>query len=153
MRLKSRPTGSRPPESGDAAPPIGEVALQKGLAASALRYYEGAGLLGQVPRRGGRRVYPAEVRDRVALIQLARAAGFSIHEVATLLHGFPPQAKAGTRWRVLVKQKRAQVERGVAELTAMLSVLRRLERCDCPDLEACGAAARRRRSARDRGGG
>jgi DNA-binding transcriptional MerR regulator len=36
--------------------PIGEVAKRSGVAASALRYYERAGLIPRADRQGGRRV-------------------------------------------------------------------------------------------------
>ena len=39
---------------------IGKLAAQAGLATSAIRYYEKAGLLPTAARTNGRRVYPAE---------------------------------------------------------------------------------------------
>jgi DNA-binding transcriptional MerR regulator len=58
--------------------PIGEVARRSGVAASALRYYERAGLIPRADRQGGRRVYGEDVLDRLALIRVAKAAGFRV---------------------------------------------------------------------------
>jgi MerR family redox-sensitive transcriptional activator SoxR len=121
---------------------IGAVAARAGVAASAIRYWEGQGLLDRARRRGGRRVYDdATIHHRVALIQLAQRAGFTIPEIRTLLRGFPPRASAGERWRALVGRKQTEVRVKIDELERMLDVLRRLEQCECPDLDQCAAAA------------
>ena len=61
---------------------IGEVARRSGVPASTLRFYEEKGLIGAVGRRGLRRMFAPAVLDRLALIALGRAAGFSLEEVA-----------------------------------------------------------------------
>jgi DNA-binding transcriptional MerR regulator len=121
---------------------IGEVARRSGVAPSTLRYWESQRLLEAPRRRSGRRVYEAAVLDRVALVLLAQRAGFAIPEIRALLRGFPPRASAGERWRTLVGRKRADVRSQIAELRRMLGVLDTLDRCECPDLDACGAALR-----------
>ena len=63
---------------------IAEVAERSGLPASALRYYEEKGLIRSIGRRGLRRVFPAGVVERLALIALGRAAGFSLEEMARM---------------------------------------------------------------------
>ena len=63
---------------------IGEVARQCRLPASALRFYEEKGLIKSIGRRGLRRVYAAQVTERLALIALGRAAGFSLDEIAQM---------------------------------------------------------------------
>ena len=124
---------------------IGEVGAAAGVATSAIRFWEEEGLLERARRRNGRRVYDPVIHDRVGLILLAQSAGFTIPEIRTLLRGFPPRASAGERWRALVDRKQADVRRQIEELRRMLAVLDRLERCECPDLDACGAVMRARR--------
>jgi MerR family redox-sensitive transcriptional activator SoxR len=68
---------------------IGEVAKRAGVAASALRYYEREGLIPKADRRGGKRVYGADILDRLALIGVAKGAGFTVAEIQTLLSGDP----------------------------------------------------------------
>ena len=57
---------------------IGEIARRMGLRPSAIRFYESEQLLEPTRRRGGRRVYDESICERLALIQLARRAGFTI---------------------------------------------------------------------------
>ncbi len=67
---------------GEATLTIGEVAQRAGLRASAIRYYEDIGVL-PVPERvyGGHRRYSERVFQRLAFIQLAQQAGFSMAEI------------------------------------------------------------------------
>jgi DNA-binding transcriptional MerR regulator len=55
---------------------IAEVVERSGLPASALRFYEQKGLIRSTGRRGLRRVFPAGVVEKLALIALGRSAGF-----------------------------------------------------------------------------
>ena len=64
---------------------IAEVIRRAKLPASALRFYEQKGLVASVGRRGLRRQYDARILDRLALIALGRAAGFSLDEIAVML--------------------------------------------------------------------
>src|SRR5258708_16373376 len=63
---------------------IGEIASQCGLRTSAIRYYEEAGVLPKSPRAGGRRVYGTDAVKRIAFIQFAQQAGFSLAEIKIL---------------------------------------------------------------------
>src|SRR5262245_26122735 len=59
---------------------ISEVARRSGVPASALRFYEQRRLISSIGRRGLRRLFDPGVLDRLALIALGRAAGFSLDE-------------------------------------------------------------------------
>ena len=122
---------------------IGEVAARSGIAASAIRYYESEGLLPRPERRSGRRVYAESILDRLALIQLARSAGFRMAEIKQLLAGFAGRMPPGARWRALTRTKRVELDRRIAEARQMKTVLDRVARCRCPSLEDCGRALRR----------
>src|SRR5256885_13386890 len=78
---------------------IGEVAREAGLSASALRYYERAGLLPAPPRRSRQRRYTEAVFGRISLIRLALEAGFTIGETRPFLSGFFEETPPGARWR------------------------------------------------------
>ncbi len=56
---------------------ITEVAGRSGVPASTLRFYEEKRLIASVGRRGQRRVFDTDVLQRLALIALGRATGFS----------------------------------------------------------------------------
>ena len=124
--------------------PIGEVARRAGLAASALRYYERAGLIPRAERSGGRRVYAEEVLDRLALIGVAKAAGFRLSEIRSLLAGLGRRSPPGKRWSELAARKREEVRERLAELARAKKLLDTLERCACPTLEDCSKALRTR---------
>src|SRR2546430_15636486 len=90
---------------------IGEVARQAGLAASALRYYERAGLLPAPPRRSRQRRYTEAVFGRISLIRLALEAGFTIGGTPLFLFRFFEQNPPGGGWG---GPPRRQVRRGKA---------------------------------------
>lgn len=117
---------------------IGEVARRAGIRASAIRYYEVVGLLPAPRRVSGRRRYDAGVAGRLAVIQLAQAAGFTVAEIRELFVGFPPGTPASERWQRLARAKLAEVEAVIAHAAAMKRLLEEgLLRCQCLTLEEC----------------
>lgn len=117
---------------------IGDVARGAGLRASALRYYERAGLLPPARRVGGQRRYDGSALRALAVIRLAQEAGFTVAEIRTLLHGFALGAPPSARWRALAHRKRREIDGLMTRARQMRRVLDRLLRCKCPTLEACG---------------
>ena len=96
---------------------IGELAKRAGLTASAIRFYERAGLLTSVERRpNGYRSYPPEAVLALNLIVAAQKAGFSLDEIRSLL---PPDLKT---WRhdAVLEALRRKVE-DIAALQARLA--------------------------------
>jgi len=122
---------------------IGEVAARTGVRASALRYYEAAGLVPAPRRRGGKRVYDPAVLDRLAVIELAKAAGFTLRETRSLLTGLGRRRPAARAWQRLARDKVAELDRRIAEASRMKAMLGVLVACDCPTLGDCGRALRR----------
>jgi len=116
---------------------IGEVASRTGLAASAIRYYEREGLIPEADRRGGKRIYGEDILDRLALIGVAKAAGFTVAEIRTLLSGFARRTPPGKRWRQLAEGKLVELEARIAEVERMKRVLEAVTRCECPTIEEC----------------
>ncbi|WP_438279963.1 helix-turn-helix domain-containing protein [Pseudomonas alabamensis] len=64
---------------------IADVAKRTGVPASTLRHYAKKGLIHSLAAPGQRRQFPADVIDRLALIALGQAAGFSLDEIEELL--------------------------------------------------------------------
>ena len=84
---------------------IAVVAKRSGVPASTLRFYEEKGLIKSVGRQGLRRVFGANILERLALIALGRAAGFSLDEIGQMVgaNGSPNidrelLAKKQTNW-------------------------------------------------------
>lgn len=116
---------------------IGEVARHAGLHTSAIRYYEDIGILPRPERTHGHRRYTPRVFQQLALIQLARAAGFTIAEIQTLVSGFDETAPLGVRWRTLAEQKLAELEVQITRAQGMKRVLEDGIRCQCLNLDEC----------------
>jgi MerR family redox-sensitive transcriptional activator SoxR len=115
---------------------IGEVAAQVGLRASALRYYEEAGILPPPERLAGKRRYSPEVVELLLLIRFCQRLGFTLAEVRTLL-GSPSGRRAKERWRELVDAKLIEVDALIAQAREMKRLLRESRDCDCVTLESC----------------
>lgn len=65
---------------------IGQLAMESGVAATTIRYYEKQGLLPEPVRRSsGYRIYKEEALSQLQLIKAAQALGFSLDEVSKLL--------------------------------------------------------------------
>jgi DNA-binding transcriptional MerR regulator len=117
--------------------PIGEVARRTGLAPSAIRFYEKAGLLPPPPRNARRRRFDADAFGRIRIIQLAREAGFSIGETRLFLAGFPAGTRPADRWRELAARKIDELDAQIARCGEMKALLEASFRCDCPTLTDC----------------
>lgn len=125
---------------------IAEVAKRSGIPASTLRFYDEKGLIASVGRRGLRRVFDAGVLERLALIALARSAGFSLDEIARM---FAPDGRPQIDRHALTA-KAEQLDETIRKLSAMRDGLRHAAVCPAPSHLECptfrrllaGAAAR-----------
>ena len=124
---------------------IAEVAKRSGMPASALRFYEEKGLIASIGRRGLRRQFDALVLERLALIGLGRAAGFSLDEIARMF-ARPDRPQID---RAQLTAKADELDRTIRQLTAMRDGLRHAAACPAPSHMECptfrrivGAAAK-----------
>jgi DNA-binding transcriptional MerR regulator len=122
---------------------IGEVAERCGLPTSTLRFYEEKGLIKSIGRRGLRRVFPAGVVERLALIALGRSAGFSLEEIAGI---FAPDGKVRIdRQKLLAKAN--ELDATIRQLTTVRKALRHAAACkarshmECPKFRRIVRAA------------
>jgi MerR family transcriptional regulator, redox-sensitive transcriptional activator SoxR len=133
---------------------IGEVARICGLAPSAIRYYERAGLLPKPMRISRQRRYGNDIIGRLRLLQVAREAGFSIAETRTFVTGFSASTPPAIRWRTLARRKMAEIEAQLAQLRRMQLLLESGFHCRCLSIEDCarviGEASPDRLTARSR---
>jgi DNA-binding transcriptional MerR regulator len=112
---------------------IAEVAAQCGVPASTLRFYEEKGLIRSIGRRGLRRVFAAQVLERLALIALGRAAGFSLDEIALM---FAPDGRLRID-RHKLAAKADELDSTIRQLTAMRDGLRHAVACKAPSHMEC----------------
>jgi DNA-binding transcriptional MerR regulator len=112
---------------------IGEVAGQCGLPTSTLRFYEEKGLIQSIGRRGLRRVFPAGVVERLALIALGRSAGFSLGEIAAM---FAPDGRVRID-RQKLAAKADELDATIRRLTTLRNGLRHAAACKAPSHMEC----------------
>lgn len=112
---------------------IAEVAGRSGVPASTLRFYEEKGLIASIDRRGLRRVFDAAVTERLALIALGRAAGFSLGEIARM---FAPDGRPRIDRKALAA-KAEELDRTIRKLSAMRDGLRHAAVCPAADHMEC----------------
>lgn len=122
---------------------ISEVARRSGVPASTLRFYEEKGLIVSVGRRGLRRLFDPGVLERLALIALGRAAGFSLDEIGRM---FSVGGRAHID-RQMLTAKADELETTIRNLSAMRDGLRHAAACRAPSHVECPTFRRLLRAA------
>jgi len=116
---------------------IGQVARICGLAPSAIRYYEKAGLLPRPVRVSSQRRYDAQLLGQLRLLQVAREAGFTIAETRTFVSGFSATTPPAVRWHSLARRKLVEIETRMGQLQRMKTLLESSFHCHCLSIEDC----------------
>lgn len=112
---------------------IAEVAKRSGLPASTLRFYEEKGLIASRGRRGLRRLFDDAVLEKLTLITLGRAAGFTLDELARMFAlGGPPRFD-----RRMLSAKADELDQKIRKLTKMRDGLRHAAACRAPSHMEC----------------
>ncbi len=122
---------------------ITEVAKRSGVPASTLRFYEEKRLIGSVGRRGLRRLFDPDVLERLALIALGRAAGFSLDEIKLM---FAPDGRLRID-RQMLAAKADELDKTIRKLSAMRDSLRHAAACPEPSHTECATFRRILRAA------
>lgn len=126
--------------------PIGEVARQTGCKVQTIRYYEEIGLIAPAGRTSGnQRRYDGAAVERLTFIRHARALGFSLDQVRSLLAlAAEPERSCELADRI-AQENLAEVERRIRQLEALGTELRRMivechggRTADCRILEVLG---------------
>ena len=115
---------------------IGQVARESGFTASSIRYYEQAGVLPKAVRVAGKRHYDPSMIERLAVVERAKACGFSLEETRRLFYGFREGTPPSERWQPLARRKIAELDELAAKIAATRELLQRS--CACKDLGDCG---------------
>lgn len=123
---------------------IGTLSARTGCGIETIRYYERIALLPAPPRSGGGyRLYGPEHLRRLTFIRRARALGFSLGEVRTLLRLADERRRSCGEVQAMAEAHLADVRAKIADLRAMEDVLEAtIARCaqgirtTCPLIEA-----------------
>jgi len=117
---------------------IGELARRTGLAVSAIRFYEGRGLVAPI-RTGGnqRRFLRSDIR-RLSFALIAQRCGLSLAEIEAELARLP-LGRAPTRadWQRISARLRARLDERIALLAATRDRLDGCIGCGCLSLDVC----------------
>lgn len=122
---------------------IGEASKQSAVSAKMIRHYETLGLLPQVPRtEAGYRQYDEATVHTLRFIRRARELGFSMAEIAELLRLWQNRERASADVKRIAKAHMADLDRRIAEMSAMRRTLEHLvhgchgdQRPQCPILD------------------
>ena len=112
---------------------ITQLARRTGLPASTLRFYEDKGLIASIGRRGLKRLFDPGIVERLALIGLARSAGFALDDIARM---FTPDGLPQID-RQMLTAKADELQRMIDRLGAMRDGLRHAAACPAPNHMEC----------------
>ncbi len=123
------------PVASSTALSIGQLAAATGTAADTVRYYERIGLLPRPPRSGGgQRMYGLTDVRRVRFIRRARALGFGLQAIGSLLLLSAPGRRSCASVREIA-------DRQLQDVRVRLAELRRLERALADTVARCSGRA------------
>ncbi|MEL6707470.1 MAG: redox-sensitive transcriptional activator SoxR [Pseudomonadota bacterium] len=118
--------------------PIGDMARRTGLSVSAIRFYEGKGLIEPVRTSGNQRRFLRSDIRRVSFILIAQQLGLALGEIQDLMrslpHGRTPTARD---WREISRAIRGRLDDQIAQLERTRDRLDGCIGCGCLSLEHC----------------
>ena len=117
---------------------IGDVAGRTGLSVSAIRFYEGRGLVHPERSSGGQRIFLRSDIRRLSFILIAQQIGLTIEEISQLLSSLPERrtptksdwSRISRSFRKLLDERIALMERTRDKLDGCIG-------CGCLSLKKC----------------
>lgn len=117
---------------------IGELADRTGLAVSAIRFYEGKGLIHPVRNSGNQRRFGRADIRRLSFIMIAQQMGFPLSRIRELLAPLPNhKAPAKADWTRISRQFRSELDHRIETLTALREKLDGCIGCGCLSMQTC----------------
>lgn len=118
---------------------IGEVARRAGVNVSALRYYEGLGLLSPARRVLGHRRYNADVLERLAFIRTVQQVGFDLGQIRDLVRAFETSDSPVALCQEMARRRLAEVDKVLGRLRKVRCTLAQSLNCNCASLAECAS--------------
>src|SRR5580704_8336303 len=117
---------------------ISELSARSGVAPSALRFYEGLGLITATRTAGNQRRYPRHTLRRIAFIRAGRQLGLSLREIKAALDTLPAgRAPTRAQWARAARAWQARIDERIAELQRLSDTLDGCIGCGCLSLRRC----------------
>ena len=114
------------------------LARRRGIAASALRYYETRGLLKPQRNRAGQRRYPRSDIRRVSIVIIAQKCGFRLRDIKKLLAPLSQnRSPTAAEWALVSQAMRAELNRKIQQTTNLGDQLESCIGCGCLSMKAC----------------
>ncbi len=118
---------------------IGELAARTGLSVSAIRFYEGRGLVEPIRTSGNQRRFLRSDIRRLSFALIAQRMGLTVQEIAAELaqlpHGRTPTVED---WERISRHFRSEIDRRIALLERTRDKLDGCIGCGCLSLKKCG---------------
>ena len=121
---------------------IGDAALQTGLPAKTIRYYEDIDLIKPLRADNGYRDYSDGDVHRLRFLQRSRGLGFTIDECRLLLSLYDDKHRASADVKAIAVAKIGEIDRKITELNSLKATLSELAACchgddrpDCPIID------------------
>jgi MerR family redox-sensitive transcriptional activator SoxR len=117
---------------------IGELARRTGLSVSAIRFYEGRGLVSAIRTQGNQRRFLRSDIRRLSFALIAQRLGLTLGEIEAELATLP-QGRAPTRedWQAISGRLSGALEARIAMLQKTRDLLDGCIGCGCLSLENC----------------
>lgn len=117
---------------------IGETADRSGIAPSALRFYEGEGLLRSERTSGGQRRFARDTLRRLAFIRAAQRVGLTLDEISSALETLPDsRTPTVADWARLSRAWKPRLDEQIEMLTRLRADLTSCIGCGCLSLKTC----------------
>jgi MerR family transcriptional regulator, redox-sensitive transcriptional activator SoxR len=117
---------------------IGELARRTGLSVSAIRYYEGRGLIAAVRTGGNQRRFMRSDIRRLSFALIAQRLGLTLSEIEAELSTLPlgrPPTRAD--WQAISRRVRRALQEKITMLERTRDLLDGCIGCGCLSLENC----------------
>ena len=117
---------------------IGQVAARTGVAVSALRFYEEAGLITAGRNAGGRRVFAKADIRRISFIIIAQKLGFTLKQIKSQLDSLPNKRTPTMKdWENISQSFSVDIDKRIEALTQLRQKLTGCIGCGCLSLQNC----------------
>lgn len=101
---------------------VSDVAIESGVAPSAVRFYEKHGVINAVRTAGNQRRFDESAACRIQIAKLAQRVGLTVREIAELFTDLPADPSYDD-WGRVADQLVAGAEQRVADLKAQLDAI------------------------------
>ncbi|MBX7456843.1 redox-sensitive transcriptional activator SoxR [Qipengyuania sp. 1NDH17] len=118
--------------------PIGDLARRTGLSVSAIRFYEGKGLVEPIRTSGNQRRFLRSDIRRLSFILICQKLGLALSEIEEALAGLPHgRTPNAADWKRISGEVRKRIDAQIAALQKVREDLDGCIGCGCLSLKKC----------------